>query len=264
MSNLLKDASILLTPTAYDNGRMLSIKPSKDLYGPELITNGDFSDGSNDWIIESTWTVANELASGNGANGGGQEIKQTNVLTVGKNYKITYEVKNWVSGSVRENHGAYYSQDGVYTEYITATRHQVIFRGDDFIGDITNVGVKEDLSGDMYFSRNSAATRVNAQGLVENVQILSSNLVQNGSFSQIGAEEVTNGSFSQEGSELVTNGGFDTDSDWTLSGWNISGGSANNDGINTGNINQNIGLQQNKFYKISISITNYVSRCFKS
>ena len=210
MSNLLKDASILLTPTAYDNGRMLSIKPSKDLYGPELITNGDFSDGSNDWVIESTWTVANELASGNGANGGGQEIKQTNVLTVGKNYKITYEVKNWVSGSVRENHGAYYSQDGVYTEYITATRHQVIFRGDDFIGDITNVGVKEDLSGDMYFSRNSAATRVNAQGLVENVQILSSNLVQNGSFSEEGAEEVTNGSFSEQGAELVTNGDFAT------------------------------------------------------
>jgi hypothetical protein len=37
--------------------------------------------------------------------------------------------------------------------------------------------------GDFDFSRNSAATRVNAQGLVENVQILSSNLVQNGRFS---------------------------------------------------------------------------------
>ena len=45
MSNLLKDASILLTPTAYENGRMNSIKPYKDLYGPELVTNGDFSNG---------------------------------------------------------------------------------------------------------------------------------------------------------------------------------------------------------------------------
>ena len=42
MSNLLKDASILLTPTAYENGRMNAIKPYKDLYGPELVTNGDF------------------------------------------------------------------------------------------------------------------------------------------------------------------------------------------------------------------------------
>lgn len=41
-----------------------------------------------------------------------------------------------------------------------------------------------DGSGDFDFSRNSAATRVNAQGLVEDVQILSSNLVQNGDFSQ--------------------------------------------------------------------------------
>ncbi len=74
-----------------------------------------------------------------------------------------------------------------------------------------------DGSGDFDFSRNSAATRVNAQGLVENVQILSSNLVQNGDFSEEGAEEVSNGSFSQEGAEEVTNGNFDTD----LSGWQV-------------------------------------------
>ncbi len=67
-----------------------------------------------------------------------------------------------------------------------------------------------DGSGDFDFSRNSAATRVNAQGLVENVQILSGNLVQNGDFSEEGAEEVSNGSF--------TNGS----TDWTLqSEWSI-------------------------------------------
>ena len=64
----------------------------------------------------------------------------------------------------------------------------------------------DDASGDFTFSRNSAATRVNAQGLVENVQILSSNLVQNGDFSEEGVEEVSNGSF--------TNGS----TDWTLIG----------------------------------------------
>ena len=62
--------------------------------------------------------------------------------------------------------------------------------------------------GDFDFTRNSSATRVNSQGLVEDVQILSSNLVQNGDFSQIGSEEVTNGNFSQIGSEEVTNGNF--------------------------------------------------------
>ena len=78
-----------------------------------------------------------------------------------------------------------------------------------------------DGSGDFDFSRNSAATRVNAQGLVENVQILSGNLVQNGDFSEIGAEEVSNGSFSQQGSELITNGDFSDGS----TGWNNTFGS---------------------------------------
>ena len=73
----------------------------------------------------------------------------------------------------------------------------------------------ENGDGDFTFSRNSAATRVNAQGLVENVQILSSNLV-------------SNGDFSQEGSELVTNGNFVTDSDWLLeNGAVINNGSVN-------------------------------------
>ena len=93
-----------------------------------------------------------------------------------------------------------------------------------------------DGSGDFDFSRNSAATRVNAQGLVEDVQILSSNLVQNGDFSEQGAEEVSNGSFSQLGSEQITNGDFATDSIWTFgTGWSISGGTANCDGTQTGN-----------------------------
>jgi len=118
-----------------------------------------------------------------------------------------------------------------------------------------------DGSGDFDFSRNSAATRVNAQGLVENVQILSSNLVQNGDFSEEGAEEVSNGSFSQEGAELVTNGSFDTDTDWTKgTGWSISGGSANCDGVSSNSsLYQNVGGVNNTIYKITGTISNYVS-----
>jgi len=98
--------------------------------------------------------------------------------------------------------------------------------------------------GDFDFSRNSAATRVNAQGLVENVQILSSNLVQNGSFSEEGSEEVSNGSFSQEGVEQITNGN-DTS--------NIVGLADN----------QNITIQTSfltigKTYKIDFEIYDYV------
>ena len=115
-----------------------------------------------------------------------------------------------------------------------------------------------DGSGDFDFSRNSAATRVNAQGLVEDVQILSSNLVQNGSFSQLGSEEITNGNFSQQGSELVTNGDFATDTNWTKgTGWSISGGSANCDGTDaTSNLNQVITSFSGKTFLVEGNASN--------
>jgi len=116
-----------------------------------------------------------------------------------------------------------------------------------------------DGSGDFDFSRNSAATRVNAQGLVENVQILSSNLVQNGDFSEEGVQEVSNGSFSQEGSELIVNGDFDTDSDWFKSGQvTIGGGVAyfDSDGTFT-QIAQNLSGISGKNAKVVIEVTEY-------
>jgi len=117
----------------------------------------------------------------------------------------------------------------------------------------------DDASGDFQFSRNSAATRVNAQGLVENVQILSSNLVQNGDFSEEGVQEVSNGSFSQEGSEEITNGDFENGSTgWTLNGWTISNGKANCNGITANLIQYNVG-SANKTFKLVFTISNYIS-----
>jgi len=117
----------------------------------------------------------------------------------------------------------------------------------------------ENGDGDFDFERNSAATRVNAQGLVENVQIINSELVSNGNFSQIGTEEVLNGNFSQEGSELVTNGDFATDSDWTKNDWNISGGTLNGS-ASTGIVFQsNLGIVVGKTYKVVLEISNYTS-----
>ena len=121
----------------------------------------------------------------------------------------------------------------------------------------------ENGDGDFTFSRSSAATRVNAQGLVENVQIISSELVSNGNFSQIGTEEVSNGNFSQEGSELVTNGDFSNGS----AGW--AGDDATLDvSNNTGKVivtsNAEAGIKtsgvssfvQGKQYKLTFDIVN--------
>ena len=121
-----------------------------------------------------------------------------------------------------------------------------------------------DASGDFQFSRNSAATRVNAQGLVENVQILSSNLVQNGSFSEEGSEEVSNGSFSQEGAEVIVNGDFSNgNANWTIYGSataEISNGKLNLSNAATygTSINNSAAVVSGKTYLVEYTISDYV------
>lgn len=100
---------------------------------------------------------------------------------------------------------------------------------------------------DFQFSRASSATRVNHQGLIENVGYFSDELVQNGNFSELG-------------SELVTNGDFATDSDWVIpAGWSINNGKAiaNFSGGATGRLTQNISFVQNKTYKVVFTISDY-------
>ena len=92
------------------------------------------------------------------------------------------------------------------------------------------------------FSRNSSATRVNEQGLIEEVGYFGPQLVQNGDFSQ-------------EGSELITNGDFATDSDWNLrSSWVISNGNCSLTPPNSDYLSQSNVLTSNKSYKLTFDI----------
>ena len=121
----------------------------------------------------------------------------------------------------------------------------------------------ENGDGDFDFERNSAATRVNAQGLVENVQIISSELVSNGNFSQIGTEEVLNGNFSQEGSEEIVNGDFSNGStNWSLIGdVSISNGVATflDSGSNTNSRLIQSSISIGNSYKVTFEVTRYVN-----
>jgi hypothetical protein len=96
------------------------------------------------------------------------------------------------------------------------------------------------------FSRNSSATRVNEQGLIEEVGYFGPQLIQNGDFSQ-------------EGVELITNGDFATDTDWIKgTGWSIGGGTASYDGLQAyqqlrqGTVNGVIG----KNYLVKYDVSN--------
>ncbi len=95
------------------------------------------------------------------------------------------------------------------------------------------------------FNRDSAATRVNKEGLIEQVGYFGPELVQNGDFSQLGPE-------------LVVNGDFATDSDWTKgTGWSIANGTATIDGTQTSGSNlfsSVMSVTSGKIYKIVVNV----------
>ena len=91
---------------------------------------------------------------------------------------------------------------------------------------------------DFQFSRASSATRVNHQGLIENVGYFSDELVRNGNFNELGPE-------------IIINGDFATDSDWTLgTGWTISNGKLRADNVSLINTFQAYVYTSGKTYKV--------------
>jgi len=97
------------------------------------------------------------------------------------------------------------------------------------------------------FNRDSAATRVNKEGLIEQVGYFGPELVQNGDFSELGPE-------------LITNGDFATDSDWILgNGWSISDGKAILvDGLDpTYQIYQLVSGLNTKNLKVTFDVTDF-------
>jgi hypothetical protein len=134
---------------------------------------------------------------------------------IGRTYKYSIDVSN-VSGFYSFYIYGVYTLSTVNTEgtiegYVTATStNGAIFVAASSAGGlisatIDNISVKEDISADFDFTRNSSATRVGEDGYIQDVQIIGGELVQNGDFEEIG-------------SELVTNGSFATDSNWSFIG----------------------------------------------
>jgi len=180
MSNLLDKSSILLTPTAYDNGKILSVKPAPSL-GSELITNGDFTNGSTGWTLSSAWSIGTNKAVFSDTISGDIRTSST-VFTANKKYQIKLTVADLTSGTAffalgdgAASNLANYANyaNGEHTFNVTAPIGQELriysttSSGSSY--SITNISVKEEIDGDFDFTRNSSATRVNSQGLIEDI-----------------------------------------------------------------------------------------------
>lgn len=164
------------------------------------------------------------------------------------NYKLSFEVSNYTSGTVRAYFGSQEMMiiaggEGTYSTIgflSTATSSQTIYiqAVDDFVGTVKNVKLEEVVTQESSISPTDckALYRLNE-----------------------GAGDRVYNAAPVLGAELVTNGDFSTDSDWTKGvGWTISGGNASCDGTQstTSGLIQNSVFTSGKIYKLSFNITS--------
>ena len=246
--SLLDDVSIVVTPNGYKAGELYAVVPAASL-GNNVIVNGDFT-ADRDWSKGTGWTISGGSANCDGSQTGATNLTP-NVDNVTNNtvYKTTYTISNYVSGSIRiklgnTGQGQYHSANGTYTEEIKAlvtTFPRSQFNADvDFKGSIDNVLVEEVISADMDVTRATAATRVDEAGLVNYAEII--------------------------GSELVTNGDFSNGlNNWTVEGAtsyaSIVNGALNSNNTNAGNwyaehIEQDISFVNGTTYKVTFKAKN--------
>ena len=175
MSNLLSKASIILTPTAYSEGTLHSIKPLQTL-GSELVTNGDFATDS-DWNKGDGWIISGGTANCDGSQSATTNFSQSNVISdQSKTYRVEFTLSNYVAGSIKSKisndaQGANRSANGNFVDFLSGMNNNSLnfTATSDFIGSIDNVSVKEVIDADFEFTRSTTATRENSSGNIESV-----------------------------------------------------------------------------------------------
>ena len=246
--SLLDDVSIVVTPNGYKAGELYAVVPVPT-EGAEEVTNGDFA-------TDSAWTLSSGLTFSAGAilfDDDNDNLFQNWTDTVNTLYKLT--ITKTGSGTLRFRSG-FAGTDGVRIDipesgiiYFTSTSdtNRIQIYGDisDVSATLNSVSVKEYTAADMDVTRATAATRVDEAGLVNYAEI-------------IGSEEVTDGDFSQEGAEKVTNGDFSADSNWNQvgsNGWSIDTGTSTLNFTNASSyVFQGISTVSGKSYKVTLDI----------
>jgi hypothetical protein len=174
--SLLDDVSIVVTPNGYKASTLYGVLPTY-AEGSEEVTDGSNANAGANWNANSNWdkTVAGLFSCD------GTTVADINQdppsAEVGKQYILSFEVLSInVGGKLVMNFGGIVGTDrtavGVYSETITATgtdRVRVRPNTAGTIGSVTGISVKEVTSADMDVTRATAATRVDEDGLIEDV-----------------------------------------------------------------------------------------------
>lgn len=191
--NILDKATILLTPTAYSDARVHSVKTYT---GDELVTNGDFANWTGD--NPDNYFVLNEDANNYVTESNGQlrmvsdnsatiaiRPEPTTMLTAGNTYRVSVDL-TFTTGTLNIS-GVEFNTDGTKVFYLTAsTTYLQLAKGSTLDVLIDNLSIV-DVSSDFDFDRASSATRINSDGLVQDMQsITDPELVLNGDFEELG------------------------------------------------------------------------------
>ena len=231
---LLDKASILLTPTATSNARVHSVKTYT---GDELVTNGAF-DTDSDWsATNSTINISNGVCQISSTSIFGYLNSTSSFETVvGGKYLYRFDCINRIgSGDVYMQVGTTQNGNNVanqnigsiedntsYSIYFTATSTtsylRIGFGGSGTSATIDNVSVL-DVSSDFDFDRASSATRINSDGLVQDMQsITDPELVLNGDFEELGDNVLISTWTEGNGWSTITDG---VSCDGSVSGGNV-------------------------------------------
>ena len=163
-STLFQDSAGTTPVTAVEQPVGLMLDKSQGLVlGPELVTNGDFSNGSTGWVLDPGWTVSGGVASVN-TPGAPRYLRQLGKLTVGKTYLVTYTTAVTSGGNFGAGFGwspqIANTTSGTYTARLTAATTDILFYANsDSIASIDNISIKE-LAGNHAFQATSASRPV--------------------------------------------------------------------------------------------------------
>lgn len=151
VKEVISTANLILDVNAFD-GVIKNRLSGNVATGINLVTNGDFSQGTTGWTFGASWSITNKaLVNGLLDGGNGTGLRYANAATIGKYYKITYTVLDYVSGNIRSAFGGAslgqtISANGTYYDYAIADSTTLSFIS---VGGLTcnfsidNISVKE-------------------------------------------------------------------------------------------------------------------------
>jgi hypothetical protein len=122
-------------------------------FGSELVSNGNFTNGSSNWSLTSEGTITTNGANINNLIGGAISfLQQNNVTVIGRKYKLQYYIRENNSGSLKFNTAENAnlpipSTVGVHTLFFTASLTEIIFARLSGSTDIDDISIVE-VTGD--------------------------------------------------------------------------------------------------------------------